>query len=172
MLSTLSGIINALSHELPQKAYFPMILTPSGNIASVNVISRNALAPIVVTSCGTIVVEQPTISVLLAVLMMALQLFRESYTEFPSATFKDFRLVQQTNAFSPILSTLAGMARDSKLLQLANASSSITFNDSERTIERRLLQSLKANLPMEVTPEGSRTESSFSQPKKHFSLIV
>jgi hypothetical protein len=74
----------------------------------------------VVTLFGTVEFWHPNISVLLAVLIMALQLSRESNTEFPSATSMEDRLVHLEKALSPIPFTPIGMVIAVRLVQPLN----------------------------------------------------
>ena len=79
----------------------------------------NAEFPIPVTLLGITVFLHPVISVLYSVSMIALQLFRESKTEFPFSTWMDVKL-QNANASLPIYVTLLGIVMDVRL-QNANA---------------------------------------------------
>ena len=85
----------------------------------------NALYPIIVVSWGMTVFLPPTINVLLAVSMIALQLFLLSYTGLSELTVISERLLQELNALTSILVTLAGMIILSRLVQPENVSSSI-----------------------------------------------
>ena len=76
-----------------------------------------------VTLLGMIVFLQPAIRVLSWVCMIALQLFRESYTVFPSVTTIDVRLEQPSNALTPKEVTLFGMVISVRLEQPRNAPS-------------------------------------------------
>ena len=62
-----------------------------------------------VTESGMTVDLQPHISVFVAVSIIALQLSRESYREFPEATLILVRPVQPEKAEIPILVTESGM---------------------------------------------------------------
>ena len=83
-----------------------------------------------VTPLGIIVFWQPAINVFVAVLIMALQLFRLSYTAFPSSTDIDVRPEQLEKASLPMLVTLLGMVTEVKLLQPAKASSPMLVTPS------------------------------------------
>ena len=74
-----------------------------------------AEAPIEVTPSGIVVVLQPVIKALVLVTMIALQLLRESYFVFSSATTIDVRPEQRTNAPSPIFATFLGMVMEVRL---------------------------------------------------------
>ena len=76
MLVTLLGIVTEVKAEQPMKAY-PSIL---------------------VTLLGIIVVLHPKCSVFVAVSIIALQLFRESYTGFPSSTTIEVKREQEQKA--------------------------------------------------------------------------
>ena len=60
--------------------------------------SWNAPSPIEVTELGIIVFLHPLINVFVAVLIMALQFSRESYTELPLSTFMLVKPLQLPNA--------------------------------------------------------------------------
>ena len=67
----------------------------SGRVMSFNSSQKaKALLAIFVTELGMTVIEQPKISVLLIVSIIALQLLRESYTGFPSDTIILLRPLQ------------------------------------------------------------------------------
>ena len=55
---------------------------------------EKAYAPIAVTDSGITVLSHPTINLLDAVSMIALQFSRESYVVFPSSTFIEESLLQ------------------------------------------------------------------------------
>ena len=77
----------------------PMHVTEVGIIMLVKPLQlKNAPSPIEITEFGMVVFWQPKINVLVAVSMMALQLFRESYTVFPLATATLARPLQPENA--------------------------------------------------------------------------
>ena len=59
----------------------------------------------VVTEMGMVELLQPCISVLVDVLMMALQFSRESNVLLPLSTLMTFRAVQLLKALPPMLST-------------------------------------------------------------------
>ena len=69
----------------------------------------NALSPISVTESGITVLAHPCIRRFVLVSMMALQLFRESYTVFPSFTMIDLKELQYLNAELLIEVTLSGI---------------------------------------------------------------
>ena len=74
-----------------------------------------------VTVLGMVVFLHPTINSLSTVLIIALQLSRESYIVFPFSTMMDAILSELANGLSPILVTLFGMVIDASPSQLANA---------------------------------------------------
>ena len=67
-----------------------------------------------VTLLGIIVVLHPECSVFVAVSIIALQLFRESYTGFPSSTTIEVKPEQPLKALSPMLVTLLGIVTEVK----------------------------------------------------------
>ena len=75
------------------------------------------MSPIEVTELGIIVFLHPLIHVFVAVLIMALQFWRESYTELPRSTFMVVRPLQLRNALLPIEVTELGMLTLVKPLQ-------------------------------------------------------
>ena len=72
---------------------------------------RKALLPMEVTVFGITVFLQPTINVLVALLMMALQLLLLSYTVLPAATVIDVRLLK-LKAYLPMEVTELGIVTD------------------------------------------------------------
>ena len=68
-----------------------------------------------VTEFGITEVLQPKISVLEAVSIMALQLFRESNTVFPASTTIEVKLEHHTNGPSPMEVTEFGISIEVKL---------------------------------------------------------
>ena len=70
-----------------------------------------------VTLLGMTVVLQPIIRVLLNVSIIALQLLRESYVEFPLSTMIVFRPLQFANAKPSMFVTLLEMVTEVRLLQ-------------------------------------------------------
>ena len=77
-----------------QKAPSPISVTPSGITILFSVVPSKALAPIVVTVFGIIVLEEPRRMVLVAVSISALQLSLLSYFVFPFETVMVLRLLQ------------------------------------------------------------------------------
>ena len=71
--------------------------------------SANASSPMLVTLFGMKEFLQPSFIVLVAVSMIALQLSRESYTEFPLSTMMVLKLEQPAKENDPMLVTLFGM---------------------------------------------------------------
>ena len=78
---------------------------------------ENALSPIEVTELGINVFLHPLINVFVAVLTMALQFSRESYTELSLSTFMLVKPLQPPNAPRPISVTELGMVTLVKPLQ-------------------------------------------------------
>lgn len=68
-----------------------------------------ARSSILVTPSGITVLEQPRISSPDAVLIIALQLSRESYTRLPSDTTMESKLEQREKEANPIFITLLGI---------------------------------------------------------------
>ena len=81
-------MVTEVSLEQRANAYFPIEMTELGMATDDNISqSAKALSPIEVMVLGMMVLLQPVIKVFVAVSMMALQLLRESYLEFPLSTF-------------------------------------------------------------------------------------
>ena len=74
-----------------------------------------------VTLLGMIVFWQPIMRVLVAVLIIALQFSRLSYTVLPLSTIIDFKLEQLRKALCPILVTLLGIVTEVREEQLEKA---------------------------------------------------
>ena len=82
-----------------EKGKFPIFVTLFGIVTDVRPLQPpKAPFPILVTPLGIIVFLHPAINSLEAVLIIALQLFRESYTVFPLSTTIEVRLVQSQKA--------------------------------------------------------------------------
>ena len=76
MFVTLSGIVIFSNPLQLEKAHSPISITPLGMVISVKLVQpENAPLPILVIPSGMVVFLQPSISVFVAVSMMALQLF-------------------------------------------------------------------------------------------------
>lgn len=94
----------------PAKALSPIFCILSGIATNVGKgIRLKALSPISTTSWGILVVIQPVIILWVAVSMMALQSFRESYTGFLGSTEMEVQNLHPQNAPLWILVMLAGM---------------------------------------------------------------
>ena len=94
----------------PINAYSPIHFTDSGMLMLVSALHcSNAPSPIHVTDSGITVLANPCIRQFVLVSMMALQLFRESYTLFSSATTMLVSALHPSNAQSPIILTDSGM---------------------------------------------------------------
>ena len=74
-----------------------------------------------VTELGIMVFLQPAINVLLDVLIMALQLLRESYAGFPLSTVTLVKPLQPRNAEDPMEVTELGIVTLVRPLQPSNA---------------------------------------------------
>ena len=83
--------------------------------------------------------------------MMALQLPRESYTELPSATFKNSTLLNEESALFPKDSTFAGSSKEVNPLQLKKAFSSIEVTDSGMVTDVILIVLSNAYFPIFTT---------------------
>ena len=95
------------------KAPSPIFVTLFGILMEVRPEQReNAPEPILVTLLGIMVFLQPKNNVLLAVSIIALQLFRESNVVFPDSTLIEVRPLQPSKAQLPILVTLFGMVTE------------------------------------------------------------
>ena len=141
---TLLGIETDNRLVQSEKASSPIDVNWSPNMTEVMPPQpRKAFAPIVVTLFGITVFLQPAISVFVSVLIIALQLSRESKAVFSMSTTIDSRALQPSNSPPPILVTLLGIIMD-----------------------ERLLQPLKAPLSIFVTLLGIVTEERFEQPLK------
>ena len=110
MVVTELGIVNATRPLQPSNAFFPMEVTELGMVTSVRPSQpKNASSPMEVTVFGTIVFLQPTIRVLLAVTMRALQLLRESKLGLPFSTIMLSRALQPASALAPMTAIDLGM---------------------------------------------------------------
>ena len=119
-----------------------MHVTLSGIIIDARLLQLlKACSPILVTLGGIIVFAHPAINLLVFVSIMALQLLRESYSGFLSATIMDIRASQPAKTDFPILVTPWGIAMDIRLLQHAKAYSSIFVTLSGRIMDVRAVQS-------------------------------
>ena len=106
----------------PPNAAFPISMTELGILMLVKLLQpANAKSPMAVTELGTTVFLQPVCNVLVAVLIMALQLPRESYLGWPPATTIDSIPLQPLNAPSSIVMTWYGIVTFFRPLQPLNA---------------------------------------------------
>ena len=104
------GMVMLVRPEQPENALSPMSVTELGMVMLVKPVQpENALYRMLVTDEGMVVALQPTMRVLLAVPIMALQLLRESYFVFPASTLILVKPVQRSNAKLPMLVTELGM---------------------------------------------------------------
>ena len=127
-----------------EKALLPMDVTLLGIVMDVSPLQYSkAFLPILVTLLGIIVSLHPDKIVLVAVLMMALQLSRESYMVLPFSTLIEVRL-QPEKAETPMLVTLLGMVTEVKPLQPEKAKSSMYLTLLGIVTEVRPLQLWKA----------------------------
>ena len=119
MFVTLSGIFMEVRLVQWVKTECSILFTLSGMFMEVRFLQlEKAELPMLVTLSGMIVVEHPTISLLLLVSIMALQPLRESYMVLPSATIMEVRLLQLEKALCPMFVTFLGMIKEVRLLQL------------------------------------------------------
>ena len=101
-----------------------MLVTPLGIAMLVRLLQpQKADSPMLVTLDGMIVFIHPTISVFVDVSIIALHSSRLSYTGFSAATLMLVKLLQSSNAASPMLVTLDGISTLVRLLQPKQASS-------------------------------------------------
>ena len=137
---TLSGKVIDVKLEHPENAPLAIEVTLSGIVIDVKLEQpENAYSPIEVTLLGIIVDLQPTISSLLSVCIIALQLFLESYTLLFSSTFMDVRLGQSSNVVLPLIEvTLSGIVIEVKLEHPENAPLAIEVTLSGIVIEVKL----------------------------------
>ena len=94
-----------------------MDVIDSGIAMEVRPLKEKAFHPIEVTELGIMVVLQPRINTLSAVRMIALQLFLESYTGFPTSTTICSKSLQPDNMLLPIEVTDCGMTIETKFRQ-------------------------------------------------------
>ena len=93
-----------------ENTQFPIHVTELGMVMLVRAVHPlNAQSPIHVTESGITVLAHPCIRRFVLVSMMALQLFRESYTLFFSSTTMLASTLHATNTFFPIHFTDSGM---------------------------------------------------------------
>ena len=90
-----------------------------------------------ITVLGMIVLMQPAINALVRVLMMALQLSRESYTGFSASTTICSKLLQLENTLLAMEFTVFGMFIEVRDRQLANAYSPMVNRELEKPTEVR-----------------------------------
>jgi hypothetical protein len=90
ILVTSGGMTSSVSPLQLLKAYSPIVVTRCGRVMEVSSVQpKKARGPMADTDAGITVFLQPATRVLVAVSMMALQLFLESYTGLPAATVID-----------------------------------------------------------------------------------
>ena len=139
---TLLGIVIEVRSEQPEKEKSPMEVTLLGIVIEVRPEQpEKEESPMEVTLLGIIVDLHPAISSLVDVLIIALQLLRESYTIFPFSTTIEVRPEQLEKAELSMDVTLVGMVT-----------------------EVRPEQDWKAEPPMDVTLVGMVTEVRPEQP--------
>ena len=126
----------------------------------------NAYSPMLVTELGIVVDWQPAISVLEAVIIIALQFSRESYIVLPLSTTMEVREGHSWNADFPMLVTLLGMVTEVKEEQYANAYSPILVTELGMVMEVREEQPPNANIPMLVTELGMVMEVREEKPQQ------
>ena len=115
---------------------------------------KNALLPMLVTLLGIMVFLHPNMSELFDVLMIALQLLRESYSVLPGSTMMEVRPEQAPNTLLPMLVTLLGMVMEVRPEQPENASSPMLVTSSPNmisSIDVNLLNELSIFLQSNVT---------------------
>ena len=111
MVVTLSGMVMEARAEQPENALSPMVVTLSGMVIDAREEQpENAPLQITFTPSGIRVVDlHPAISLLVAVSMIALQLFRPSYTLLELSTSTEAREVQHAKTPRPIWITEFGI---------------------------------------------------------------
>ena len=98
MLVTLLPIETEVKPRQRWKAANPMLVTLLGIVTEVKPEQAKAFSPMLVTLLGITVVLHPKCSVFVAVSIIALQLFRESYTGFSSSTTIEVKPEHQAKA--------------------------------------------------------------------------
>ena len=110
MVVTLFGISIEVKPEQPAKAAKPIVVILLGiSIEVMPVVPSKAAYPIAVTELGISVFLHAVMIVLLFVLMIALQLSRESYTGLSLATIIDVKLGHSPKTSRPIEVTFFGI---------------------------------------------------------------
>ena len=118
ILVTLLGITIEVSPLQEAKAQIPMLVTLLGITIEVSPLQyAKALPSILVTVLGIVVFLHPTFKAFDDVIIIALQLLRESYIVFPSSTTIAVRLLQFSKGLSSIRTTLLGIVMEVRLLQ-------------------------------------------------------
>ena len=134
-----------------RNAFCSMDFTLFGMFTEFRLKYENALEPIDSTLLGMEDVAHATTSLFVLVLIIALQLLRESYTVLPEATVIEDRLVQLQNGTPSILVTLSGIVIAVKPVHMLNAAQPMDVTLLGMVTEVKLLHKLKALFPMEVT---------------------
>ena len=99
MLVTLEGITTEVKPLQPLNADCPMLVTLEGISTDVKALQpENAYSPMLVTLEVILVFLHPAIKVFVAVSIIALQLFRESYLAFPGSTTMEVKPLQPLKA--------------------------------------------------------------------------
>ena len=117
ILVTVEGMVKEVKRQ-PPKAPLPIVVTLEGIVIVVIDKPTKAYGPMDVTVLGMTVFVLPNTSVFVAFSMIALQLSRESNASFSVSTTIDVKRSLPTNACSPMVVTLAGIAREESLLLL------------------------------------------------------
>lgn len=184
-----------VSPEQQAKAYSPIDVTEFGMVKEVNPEQYSkASSPIEVTELGMVVFLQPTINLFVDVLIIALQLSRESYVslflsttnevspEHPEKAQQPMEMTelgmvmevnpeQHSKACSPMEMTELGIVMDSSIEHSAKASWPIYLTELPMVAEVSPKQSEKASSPMEMTELGMITDVRPEHPWKARSLI-
>ena len=117
-LVTDSGMMTDVKPLQNSKQPLPKLVTDLGTVTDVKLKQREKqYSPKLVTELGIVLFLQPTISLFVAVSMIALQFSLESYIGLSAATIKLSRPLQLKKHFSPTLMTEFGMVIDVKPLQ-------------------------------------------------------
>ena len=129
MVETAFGMVMDVSPVHPKKAHHLMVVTEFGIVMEFSPIQlRKASIPMDKTVLGMIVFLQPDMSSLVAVLIIALQLLRLSYTVLPLSTTMDARL-EAGKGLRPIYETELPMLRAVSPLQPVNARSPMVVTE-------------------------------------------
>ena len=124
------GMVTLVSSSHQKNTLTPILFTDLGMVILFNLLhASNAQFPISVTESGITVLAHPCIRRFVLVSMMALQLFRESYTLFSSATIILVSPKHPRNTALSIFVTDSGMLTFVSVSHQLNALSSISVTE-------------------------------------------